>query len=136
MRLVDDQQVIDFEYRYCNQEFYTYTGLVPEIVIGNKVSSSPAISDTETRRKLFDELLAVYEGGHRTQAWIYNPNLKRGPSGQYPGFVTWLARRLMDRHPDYDAMRMRMQKVAIGEPGEPPVDLTSEYEEVRERPAT
>ncbi len=67
---------------------------------------------------------------------IYNPNLKRGPSAQYAGLVTWLARRLMDRHPDYDAVRMRMQKVAIGEPGEPSADLASEYEQVRERPST
>lgn len=67
---------------------------------------------------------------------IYNPNLKRGPGAQYPGFVSWLARRLMERHPDYDAVRMRMQKVEILEPGEPPRDLGSEYEEVRERTAT
>ena len=73
----DDQQIIDFEYRYCNQEFYTYTGLEPKIVIGNKVSNSPAVSDTETRRKLFDELRNTYEDGHRRQMWIYNPHLNK-----------------------------------------------------------
>ena len=67
---------------------------------------------------------------------IYNPNLKRGPGGQYPGFVSWLARRLMHHHPEFDAVRMRMQKVEIGSPGEPSRNLNSEYEEVRERPAT
>jgi hypothetical protein len=66
---------------------------------------------------------------------IYNPNLKRGAGAQYPGFVTWLAQRLMGRHPDYDAVRVRMQRVLIGDPGQPTRVLQWDFEEARERPA-
>src|SRR5918993_5454135 len=71
------EQVIDFEYRYCNEEFYIYTGLTPDIVIGNRLSTSAAIADPAARKKLFSELLNVYQNGHRPIAWIYNNQLNK-----------------------------------------------------------
>ncbi len=73
----DQSQVIDFEYRYCNREFYRYTGVRPEAIIGQRVSSSPIISDPAARAKLFQELLRTLETGERMQAWINNPDLRK-----------------------------------------------------------
>ena len=70
-------RITDFEYRYCNQEFYTYTGLTPEGVLGNFVSVSPVIADPNARKKLFQELLNVFETGERMQAWLFNPSLNK-----------------------------------------------------------
>ena len=73
----NDQQVIDFEYRYCNREFYRYTGMSETQLLGRRVSSSPVISDPSARKKLFSELLQTFESGERMQAWINNPDLKK-----------------------------------------------------------
>ena len=73
----EDQQIIDFEYSYCNEEFYNYTGLEHTKVLGNRLFNSPAISDDDYRRKLFQEILDVYYNGHRTQSWLYNTQLKK-----------------------------------------------------------
>lgn len=103
--LGDDLQVTDFEYRYCNQEFYNYTSLTPEIVIGNRVSSSPAISDPDARKKVFSELLDVYQNGHRTQAWIYNPNLSKYYSYTRNRVEGGVLTVLQDRTEEYEMMR-------------------------------
>ncbi|MBB1285164.1 PAS domain-containing protein [Flavisolibacter sp. BT320] len=69
--------VIDFEYRYCNQEFYRYTGISADSVIGNFVSTSPVISDPAARKRLFHELLDGYQNGYQTKAWIHNTFLNK-----------------------------------------------------------
>ncbi|NTS42983.1 hypothetical protein HRG84_19000 [Flavisolibacter sp. BT320] len=73
----ENLQITDFEYRYCNREFYTYTGLSPEKVLGNRLSSSPAVSEQATRKTLYEEILQVYQSGERMQAWLYNPDLEK-----------------------------------------------------------
>ena len=70
-------EVTDFEYRYCNQAFYDYTGLTPENVIGNRVSTSPAIADPAARKILFKELLDVYHNRHQPKKWINNGHLNK-----------------------------------------------------------
>jgi hypothetical protein len=64
---------------------------------------------------------------------IYNPRLRRGVRAEYAGFVNWLSRRLFAAHPDYDAVRVRMERVAIGAPGAPLRTIGFEHELVRER---
>jgi signal transduction histidine kinase len=73
----EDQQIVDFEYSYCNEEFYNYTGLERTKVLGNRLFNSPAIADDNYRRKLFQEILDVYYNGHRTQSWLYNTHLNK-----------------------------------------------------------
>ncbi|RYZ49376.1 MAG: hypothetical protein EOO14_20765, partial [Chitinophagaceae bacterium] len=73
----ENLQIADFEYRYCNHEFYTYTNLSPEKVLGKRLSSSPAVSEQTTRKKLYEEILQVYQSGERMQAWLYNPDLEK-----------------------------------------------------------
>ncbi|RYZ26300.1 MAG: PAS domain-containing protein, partial [Chitinophagaceae bacterium] len=75
-----EKQVVDFEYRYCNQAFYQYTGLTPDIVIGNRLSSSPAISSLVVREKIFSELLDVYQNGYQPKKWINNTHLNKNYS--------------------------------------------------------
>jgi hypothetical protein len=64
---------------------------------------------------------------------MYNPRLKQGPSQQYPGLVTWVGRRLFARHPDYQQVRVRMERILIGQPGDPIQQLGFEHEETRPR---
>ncbi|OLY92490.1 Histidine kinase-, DNA gyrase B-, and HSP90-like ATPase [Cnuella takakiae] len=70
-------EITDFEYRYCNLEFYEYTRITPEQIIGKYVSCSPVISNQESRKKLIGELLNVYTTGKKTIARINNPDLNR-----------------------------------------------------------
>jgi hypothetical protein len=67
---------------------------------------------------------------------MYNPRLKHGPSGQYPGLVSWIAQRLFDRNPEYREVRVRMERILIGQPGEPIEQLGFDHVQTRTRPAT
>jgi hypothetical protein len=44
---------------------------------------------------------------------IYNPSVSHGPSAQYEGFVRWLGERVLREHPEYDALRVSMERFAI-----------------------
>ena len=99
-----DQQLIDFEYRYCNQEFYSYTGLTPEQVMGNRLFNSPAIKDDDYRKKLFKEIQDVYFHGQRMQSWLYNTNLKRYYSYTRNRVEDGVLTVLQDRTEEYQMM--------------------------------
>jgi signal transduction histidine kinase len=101
----NEQQIIDFEYRYCNEEFYHYTRLAPENVVGNRVFTSPAIADPNARKKLFDELLQVYMYGHRMQQWLYNPDLEKYYSYTRNKVEGGVLTVLQDRTEEYTMMR-------------------------------
>lgn len=103
--IIDEGKVIDFEYRYCNEEFYTYTGLTPGNVIGNLLSSSPAVADPAIRKKLFQELLEVYEKGERTKAWIHNTSLHKYYSYTRNRVAGGVLTVLQDRTEEYEMMQ-------------------------------
>jgi signal transduction histidine kinase len=110
----EKNQVTDFEYRYCNQEFYIYTGLSPEIVVGKPLSASPVISDANARKKLFGELLDVYQSGHRTKSWIYNDDLKKYYSYTRNRVGGGVLTVLQDRTEEYQMMKqLEEQKVLM-----------------------
>lgn len=113
--IVDDgQQIIDFEYRYCNQEFYHYTGLKPEVVVGNRLSNSPAISSPEARKRLFEELLNVYQNGHRTKDWIFNADLNKYYSYTRNRIGGGVLTVLQDRTEEFEMMRqLEEQKTLV-----------------------
>lgn len=74
----DPQGVVsDFEYTYCNNEFFRYTGLTREQVLGNRLSASPVITNDQGRKKLFSELLEVYQEGSQQNNWIQNPDINK-----------------------------------------------------------
>lgn len=73
----DGQKIVDFEYRYCNQEFFVYTGLQPEKVLGNRLFNSPAISVDDYRNKFMLQLTEVYQTGKRVFDKFFNPDLKK-----------------------------------------------------------
>ncbi|HVG16138.1 MAG TPA: ATP-binding protein [Chitinophagaceae bacterium] len=98
-------QVTDFEYRYCNQEFYTYTGLTPETVVGSRLSASPAISDPDVRNKVFTELLDVYQNGHRIKAGLYNSHLSKYYSYTRNRVIGGVLTVLQDRTEEYEMTR-------------------------------
>jgi hypothetical protein len=64
---------------------------------------------------------------------LYNPRLNKGVLAEYHGFVSWVAQRVFAAHPDYDAVRVRMERVAIGAPGTPLQTLGFEHETIRTR---
>lgn len=53
----------------------------------------------------------------------YNASAKHGDAQAYERFVNWLARRLFAEQPKYVAIRARMERIAIGDPGTPPQTL-------------
>lgn len=73
----DEKRIVDFEYRYCNREFFVYTGLVPEKVLGNRLFNSPAISVDDFRNKFLQQLIDVYQTGNKVFDKFYNPDLKK-----------------------------------------------------------
>jgi signal transduction histidine kinase len=106
-----DQEIVDFEYRYCNQEFYAYTGLTPAQVLGNCVSNSPAISNPEQRKKLIGELLDVWTNGHKTKSWLYNPDMGRYYSYTRNRVMGGVLTVLQDRTEEHQMMQqMEAQK--------------------------
>jgi len=74
-------KVIDFQYRYCNEEMYRFTGLGSEQLLGKTVFTSPAIN-AEIQQSVFQQILEVYENGTRMQSTIFNARLNR-----YYGFI-------------------------------------------------
>jgi signal transduction histidine kinase len=108
-----DQQIIDFEYRYCNQEFYAYTGLTPEQVMGNRLFNSPAISDHDHRKRLFKEILDVYFNGQRMQSWLYNTDLKRYYSYTRNRVEDGVLTVLQDRTEEYRMMNQLEEQKSL-----------------------
>jgi hypothetical protein len=70
---------------------------------------------------------------YRRVRGIYHPRLRAGARAEYPGFVNWLAGRVFAAHPDYEAVRVRMERVAIGAPGTPLRTLGFAHEIIRKR---
>jgi len=79
-----------------------------------------------------DELAGVLE--YRRVRGVWNPG-SHGIRAPYPGFVTFVARRLFRRHADIDLVRIRMEKLSFLHPGEPEPHTAPqfEHEEVRRR---
>ncbi|MFO7179788.1 MAG: hypothetical protein DIU78_013905 [Pseudomonadota bacterium] len=69
---------------------------------------------------------------YRRLRGIFNPN-QRGARAQYRGFVDWVSRRILAENIEYDAIRVSMERLEIGEPGEPTRSLGFEHVEVRTR---
>jgi signal transduction histidine kinase len=72
-----NQQITDFEYRYCNQEFYRYTGLPQGTIVGKRLSSSPVISNPEQRKMILMELLDVFLNDRQKVSRLYNSDINR-----------------------------------------------------------
>lgn len=56
---------------------------------------------------------------YRRLRGMYNPSIKRGPRANYEGFANWLARELLTAHAEYRTVRVGMERLSIGAPGEP-----------------
>jgi hypothetical protein len=70
---------------------------------------------------------------YRRMRGIYNPSAKRGPKAEYVGLANWLAEDLLARHSKYAAVRVSMERLAIGSPGSEPRRLGVEHVVVRQR---
>src|SRR5919199_4503074 len=73
----DKTAIIDFEYNYCNEEMYSYTGLTKEQLLGNRLFNSPALKDEELRKHFFAEILEVYQTGKKAKGLLYNQGLQK-----------------------------------------------------------
>lgn len=65
---------------------------------------------------------------YRRLRGIYDPKRNRPPSDAYAGLANFVARRLFARHPDWHAVRVREERLYIGEPGSQPHSLGLEHE--------
>jgi hypothetical protein len=74
----------------------------------------------------WDVLYRVYDDDHdfladqmayRRMRGAWAPRGSRGPRGAYPSFATWVARQVFARWPDYDEVRIQMEKVKVGPRG-------------------
>jgi hypothetical protein len=64
---------------------------------------------------------------------IYNPSAREGAGPEYGGFTRWLARELLVADAKTDAIRVRMERLWVGEPGTEPKGLRYEYGVVHRR---
>lgn len=76
IRREQDQQVIDFEFTYCNDEGLRYLNLTREHQQGLRLSVTPTLTE-ELRKTVFNEMLHVLESGEKVEANIFNPALNK-----------------------------------------------------------
>lgn len=69
-------QVVDFEYAYCNEEMYRFTALPKEQILGMRLSAS-TLTTEENRKKFFAQLKEVFLSGRKMHETFYNPILKK-----------------------------------------------------------
>jgi hypothetical protein len=76
---------------------------------------------------------------HQEDAWTIDYSRPRGswapplrPPLQYPLFAAWMTQRVLDRHPDYTAARIQLEKVELTRDGMVPTGQF-EYVHLRER---
>jgi hypothetical protein len=70
--------------------------------------------------------------GFRRLRGIHNPGSK-APRAQYEGFVTWLSSKIFAEHPEYEEVRVSMERLRLGTRTEPNRTLAIEYPSVRTR---
>jgi hypothetical protein len=58
---------------------------------------------------------------------LYNPSVRRGARPAYPGVARWLSRALLAQRPELDTVRVRMERLRVGEPGTLPTHLGFEH---------
>ena len=71
-----EAKIVDFEYTYANGEGLRYLNLSREQIHGLMLSNSPTLTE-ELRKKIFDEMILVYETGKKSETTIYNSALKK-----------------------------------------------------------
>ncbi|HYH16771.1 MAG TPA: ATP-binding protein, partial [Flavisolibacter sp.] len=96
--------IIDFEYAYCNQEIYAYTGLTKEQLIGNRLSTSFAVNE-ELRKHIFPQLKDVYLTGKKVQDIIFNPVLNKYYSFIRSKVADGVLTIIQDRGKEYDMIQ-------------------------------
>jgi signal transduction histidine kinase len=72
----DNQTITDFRYTYANDEGLKFMDLSREQVNGLLLSSSPTVTD-ELRSSIFNEMLAIYQTGEKSETNLYNPALNK-----------------------------------------------------------
>lgn len=65
---------------------------------------------------------------YRRVRGIYNPSSIHGARPQYDGFVRAFARFMFAREPGYDAVRVRMERLRVVDPGQPALSVGFEHE--------
>jgi signal transduction histidine kinase len=68
--------IVDFEYAYSNDEGIRYLNVNRNQIPGLLLSSIPTVTEN-LRRMFFEEMVAVYKTGKRSEAKIYNPALNK-----------------------------------------------------------
>ena len=72
----DGHRIVDFEYTYSNDEGLKYLNLTREQMNGLVISNSPTLTP-ELRKKIFDEMIGVYESGEKSETTVFNPALNK-----------------------------------------------------------
>jgi hypothetical protein len=70
---------------------------------------------------------------YRRLRGIYNPTMQR-VHREYPGFSRFIARRILDQHPELAAVRVSLEHIDIGGRHEPPSLLGTEHVMEHTRP--
>jgi signal transduction histidine kinase len=109
----DEQTIIDFEYRYCNREFFIYTGLTPEKILGNHLFNSPAISATDYRNKFLQQLTDVYQTGSKMTDKFFNPDLKKYYSFTRNKVQGGVLTVLQDRTEEYSMLKQLEEQTSF-----------------------
>jgi signal transduction histidine kinase len=71
------QKIVDFEYKYCNDETYRYLGITEDLLLKTTLFTSQTVREDELRKRYFKELVEVLETGKKATGVIYNQTLKK-----------------------------------------------------------
>lgn len=109
--VLDGQGTItDFEYTYCNEEFFRYTGLSGSVVVGKRLTNSPIIKSETGRSRLFNELLQVYQEDIQQIKWIHNPDIQKYYSYTRKKVHNGVLTVLQDRTEEFQMMQQLQEQ--------------------------
>jgi signal transduction histidine kinase len=99
-----NDEIIDFEYAYCNQEMCAFSGIAKEQLLGARIFNSPAITD-EWKQKALDQLTSVYKTGKKLQDNIYNERFNKYYSFLRTKVQDGVLNVLQDRTQEYELIK-------------------------------
>jgi hypothetical protein len=79
----EQQQVVDFEFSYCNEEGFKYLNIGPDQPHQMRLSTTTTATE-ELRARFFNEMLTVYQTGQKMESDFFNPALNKY-AGPYRG---------------------------------------------------
>ena len=101
--------IVDFEYVYCNEEMFRYTGLSAEQLIGTRVTTTLTLKD-DLRQEVLQQMIDVFQSGKRFQSTLFNAKLNKYYSFLRSRIQDGVLTVIQDRTSEYEMIRELQQQ--------------------------